>query len=497
MSPEHAVHAAVDLGASSGRVITGRLEGGRLRTEEVARFPNGAVAIPGRGRDTLYWDVLALYKGVLEGLRTAAEPHGGLASVGIDSWAVDYGLLDGDAALLGNPVHYRDARTEGAPEKVFEHLPADRMYAVNGLQVQRFNTVFQLAAASGDAELSLARGALLIPDLLGYWLTGERVWELTNASTTGLVDARTRTWAEECLDVLEGPFGVPVRGLTSRLVEPGTVVGPLRRRESVGAAAGAPLVAVGSHDTASAVAAVPAATPNFAYVSCGTWSLVGVELDAPVRTEESRAANFTNELGVDGTVRYLRNVMGLWVLQESLRTWRERGREVDLPDLLRRAAAVPALSCVVDVDDPRFLPPGDMPARVAELAAETGQRPPSGDAELARCVIDSLALAYRRAVRQAAELSGRDVDVVHVVGGGANNTLLCQLTADATGLPVVAGPTEGAAIGNLLVQARAVGAVDGDLAALRRIVAASTETRRYEPSGPQGPWKAAHARLWG
>ncbi|KOX15622.1 rhamnulokinase family protein [Nocardiopsis sp. NRRL B-16309] len=495
MSGAHSLHAAVDLGASSGRVITGRLEEGRLHTEEVARFPNGPVAVPRRGRETLHWDILSLYRGVLEGLRAAAGPHGGLASVGIDSWAVDYGLLDGDAALLGNPVHYRDARTAGAPERVFEHLPADRMYAVNGLQVQPFNTLFQLAAAAGDAQLAPARDLMLIPDLLGYWLTGERVAELTNASTTGMVDVRTRTWADACLDVLEGPFGTPVRGLLSRLVEPGTVVGPLRG-ESVGAAAGAPLVAVGSHDTASAVVAVPAATPNFAYVSCGTWSLVGVELDAPVRTERSRAANFTNELGVDGTVRYLRNVMGLWVLQESLRTWRERGREVDLADLLRRAADVPALSCVVDVDDPRLLPPGDMPGRIAELAAETGQRPPSDDAELARCVIDSLALAYRRAVRQAAELSGRDVDVVHVVGGGAHNTLLCRLTADATGLPVVAGPTEGAAIGNLLVQARAVGAVEGDLAALRRIVAASTGTRRYEPSGDTRPWEAAHQRLW-
>ncbi|MFE3456392.1 rhamnulokinase family protein [Nocardiopsis aegyptia] len=491
-----AVHAAVDLGASSGRVITGRLEDGRLRTEEVARFPNGPVAVPRRGSDTLHWDILSLYRGVLEGLRAAAEPHGGLASVGIDSWAVDYGLLDADAALLGNPVHYRDARTAGAAERVFEHLPADRMYAVNGLQVQPFNTVFQLAAAAGEAQLAAAGDLLLIPDLLGHWLTGERVTELTNASTTGMVDVRTRTWADACLEVLEGPFGVPVRGLLPRLVEPGTVVGPLRGRESVGAAAGAPLIAVGSHDTASAVVAVPAVTPNFAYVSCGTWSLVGVELDAPVRTERSRAANFTNELGVDGTVRYLRNVMGLWVLQESLRTWREQGRDVDLADLLRRAAEVPALSCVVDVDDPRFLPPGDMPRRVAELAAETGQRPPSDEAGLARCVIDSLALAYRRAVRQAAELSGRDVDVVHVVGGGAHNTLLCQLTADATGLPVVAGPTEGAAIGNLLVQARAVGAVEGDLAALRRIVAASTETRRYTPMGPTGPWAAAESRLW-
>ncbi len=495
-----AVHAAVDLGASSGRVIAGRFEDGRLRTEEVARFPNGPVTVPADGRASLHWDVLSLYAGVIGGLRRAAGPRG-LASVGVDSWAVDYGLLDADGALLGNPVHYRDGRTDGAPERVFAHLPAERMYAVNGLQVQPFNTVFQLAAASGGAQLAAARDLLLVPDLLGYWLTGERVAELTNASTTGLVDVRERRWADACLDLLEAGFGVAARDLLPGLVEPGTVVGALRGGPEpgagLGAAAGAPLVAVGSHDTASAVVAVPAATRRFAYVSSGTWSLVGVELEAPVRTEASRAANFTNELGVDGTVRYLRNVAGLWLLQESLRTWRERGREVDLADLLERTARVPALSCVVDVDDPRFLPPGDMPARIAAFAAETGQRPPEGEAEVARCVVDSLALAYRRAVRQAAELSGTDVEVVHVVGGGSRNALLCQLTADAVGLEVVAGPAEGAAIGNLLVQARAVGAVEGGLADLRRIVADSTEVGRYRPSGPRAPWEAAERLLHG
>ncbi|MFD6952962.1 carbohydrate kinase [Nocardiopsis sp. TSRI0078] len=491
-----AVHAAVDLGASSGRVIAGRIEDGRLHTEEVARFPNGPVTVPSGSRSTLHWDVLSLYAGVVLGLRRAAGPHG-LASAGVDSWAVDYGLLDADGALLGNPVHYRDARTDGAPERVFAHLPADELYAVNGLQVQPFNTVFQLAAASGDAQLAAARDLLLIPDLLGYWLTGERVAELTNASTTGLVDVHTRRWADRCLDLLREGFGVPARELLPALVEPGTVVGTIRDTAGGAGPDGTPLVAVGSHDTASAVVAVPAATPNFAYVSSGTWSLVGVELEAPVRTEAGRAANFTNELGVDGTVRYLRNVMGLWLLQESLRVWRERGREVDLADLLREAARVPALSCVVDVDDPRFLPPGDMPARIAAFAAETGQRPPETEAEVARCVVDSLALAYRRAVHQAAELSGTDVEVVHVVGGGSRNELLCRLTADAVGLPVVAGPTEGAAIGNLLVQARAVGTVEGGLADLRRIVADSTEVGRYEPTGPQAPWEAAERRLRG
>ncbi|WP_159942878.1 MULTISPECIES: rhamnulokinase family protein [unclassified Nocardiopsis] len=493
---EARVHAAVDLGASSGRVITGRVRDGRLRTEEVARFPNGPVTVPAGGRATLHWDVLSLYAGVLGGLRRAAA-HDGLASVGVDSWAVDYGLLDADGGLLGNPVHYRDARTDGVPERVFAHLPAEEMYAVNGLQVQPFNTVFQLAAASGSAQLAAARDLLLVPDLLGYWLTGERVAELTNASTTGLVDVRSRQWAGVCLDLLERCYGVAARELLPPLVEPGTVVGALRGDAGLGPAAGAPLVAVGSHDTASAVVAVPADTPRFAYVSSGTWSLVGVELTAPVRTEAGRVANFTNELGVDGTVRYLRNVMGLWLLQESLRTWREQGSEVDLADLLARAARVPALGCVVDVDDPRFLPPGDMPARIAAFAAETGQRPPEGEAEVARCVVDSLALAYRRAVRRAAELGGTDVDVVHVVGGGSRNALLCQLTADAVGLPVVAGPAEGAAMGNLLVQARAVGAVEGELADLRRIVAASAELRRYEPGGDRAPWEAAERRLWG
>lgn len=486
------VHAAVDLGASNGRVIAGRIEDGRLRTEEVARFPNGPVTVASHGRSTLHWDVLALYAGVVEGLRRAARPHG-LASVGVDSWAVDYGLLDADGALLGNPVHYRDSRTEGACERVFAHLPAERMYEVNGLQVQPFNTLFQLAAASGSAQLAAARDLLLVPDLLGYWLTGERVAELTNASTTGLVDVRTRGWADACVDLLGEHFGVAARNLLPDLVEPGTVTGPLRE----GAAAGAPLVAVGSHDTASAVAAVPAATRRFAYVSSGTWSLVGVELDAPVRTEASRAANFTNELGVDGTVRYLRNVMGLWLLQESLRVWSEQGRGVDLAELVAEAARLPALACVVDVDDPRFLPPGDMPARIAAFAAETGQRPPRTRAGVARCVLDSLALAYRRAVRQAAELGGTDVEVVHVVGGGARNEVLCQLTSDAVGLPVVAGPTEAAAIGNLLVQARAVGAVEGGVADLRRIVADSTALRRYEPRGTESRWEAAERRLWG
>ncbi|WP_127573854.1 rhamnulokinase [Georgenia faecalis] len=486
--------AAVDLGASSGRVIVGRLEGGRLVTHEAARFPNGPVAVRGRGAVTLHWDVLGLYAGVLGGLRAATREHGPLASVGIDSWAVDYGLLDADGALLGHPVHYRDGRTAGAPDRVFAHLPAAELYARTGLQVQPFNTVFQLAAAAGSAQLAAARRLLLVPDLLGYWLTGAEVAEVTNASTTGLLDVATRRWSPEVAAVLDAGFGVGVAGLLPDVVEPGTVIGPVRDGTD---GAGARLVAVGSHDTASAVVAVPASTDDFAYISCGTWSLVGLELDAPVLTEASRAANFTNELGLDGTVRYLRNVMGLWVLQECVRRWEEAGHDVDLAALIAAAAEEPALACVVDVDDPSLLPPGDMPGRVAALAARTGQPVPRGPAALTRCVLDSLALAYRRAVRQAAQLAGHEVGVIHLVGGGVRNRLLCQLTADATGLPVVAGPVEGAALGNLLVQARTLGALDGPLVSLRQVVAASTALEHYVPSGSGARWAEAEARVFG
>ncbi|WP_456785870.1 rhamnulokinase [Cellulomonas sp. P5_C5] len=482
--------AAVDLGASSGRVIVGTVGDGRVSLHEVNRFPNGPVRVAG----ALHWDVLGLYRGVLDGLRAAGREAGALSGVGIDSWAVDYGLLDGDGALLGNPFHYRDGRTDGVPEKVFATVPAAELYARTGLQVQPFNTVFQLVAAQGTAALGAARTALLIPDLLGCWLTGAHVAEVTNASTTGLLDATTRTWAADLAERL----GIDATMLPP-LLDPGALLGHVRA--DVGLHGQVPVWTVGSHDTASAVVAVPAVGDDFAYISCGTWSLVGLELDQPVLTEASRAANFTNEAGVDGTVRYLRNVMGLWVLQESLRTWNEAGLPADLPDLLAAAARVPALTTVVDLDGPTFLPPGDMPARIAAEAERTGQTPPQSQAETVRCILDSLALAYRRAVRQASTLADKDVRVVHVVGGGVRNELLCQLTADATGLPVVAGPVEGAALGNVLVQARAAGVLSGGLAELRAVGARGLDLRRYTPRATGGPlpraWDAAERRLHG
>jgi rhamnulokinase len=479
-------YAAVDLGASSGRVMVGRVGPGSLELAGAHRFPNRPVRLP----EGLRWDVLGLYAGVLDGLRAAgALCDGRLDSVGIDSWAVDYGLLDADGALLGNPVHYRDDRTDGVAEKVWATVPARELYAATGLQYAPFNTLYQLAAARGTAQLDRARRLLLMPDLLTYWLTGEQGTELTNASTTQLIDPRTRDWARDVADRL----GIDL-GLFAPLRHPGDAAGELRPRvlEETGLAGPVPVTAVASHDTASAVAAVPAVRERFAYICTGTWSLAGLELDAPVLTEESRAANFTNELGLDGTVRHLRNIMGLWLLQECVRAW----GGPDLGGLLRDAAEVPALRSVVDAGDAAFLAPGRMPERIAEACRATGQPVPRSPAEVTRCILDSLALAHRGAVEDAQRIAGREVDVVHVVGGGTRNALLCQLTADACGLPVVAGPAEAAALGNVLVQARAGGLV-GDLAGMRELLARTQPLTRYEPRGGTARWRAARARIAG
>lgn len=480
--------AAVDLGASSGRVMLGVVDHERLELTELVRFVNRPV----RAAGTLYTDILSLWTGTLDGLRAAARQSGGLDGIGVDSWAVDYGLLDEAGALLGNPVHYRDERTDGVADKTLVEVGAERLYQLNGLQFLPLNTVFQLAAARGSAQLAAAHRLLLVPDLFGYWLTGQQGAELTNASTTGLLDVRSRTWSREVTDAV----GLDP-GLLPELREPGTRLGELLPEvlDTTGLAGPVPVWAVGSHDTASAVVGVPAERESFAYVSCGTWSLVGLELVEPVLTEDSRRANFTNELGIDGTVRYLRNVMGLWILQEALRTWEVAGTPADLPTLLAEAGRVPALTVVVDPDDPVFLPPGDMAARIEQVCRRTGQRPPQSRAETVRCVLDSLALAYRRAVDDARRLSGRDVDVIHLVGGGSRNELLCQLTADACGLPVEAGPVESAALGNVLVQARALGAAPDDLPGLRRLLRATQDVRRYEPAGDQAAWDRAVDRL--
>lgn len=480
--------AAVDLGASSGRVIVGRVDADRLELQEVSRFANGPVLVG----DTLYWDILGLYRGVLEGLGAAHQEVDTIDSIGIDSWGVDYGLLDSTGALVANPVHHRDQRTDGVVEHVAEMVPAARIYATTGLQFLPINTLYQLVANAGSPQMDMACRLLLVPDLLTYWLTGIEGSEITNASTTQLLDIRERRWATD----LMAAVGIDPT-LFPPLHEPGTQVGELQASacDAAGLDIPPPVVAVGSHDTASAVVGVPAETPHFAYISCGTWSLVGVELTQPVLTQASRRANFSNELGVDGRIRYLRNVMGLWLLQESLRTWQVAGHPVDLDTVLGKAAQEVPFAAVIDPDDARLLPPGDMPARIAESCRRTGQAPPNNPAAVVRCILDSLALGYRRAVRTAQELSGSTVDVVHMVGGGVHNTLLCQLTADACQRPVLAGPVEATALGNVLVQARALGAIHGDLTVLRALLRRTQHLQRYEPSGDGVAWGAAESRL--
>jgi rhamnulokinase len=464
--------AAVDLGASSGRVMLGRVGPDVLELTQINRFRNGGVRLP----DGLHWDLLGLYQDILAGLRDADRQAGGLAGLAIDTWGVDYGLLDAHGALRGNPYSYRDERTNSVVEKVHQQVDPARLYAVTGLQFLSFNTLYQLAA---EPDLQHARRALLIPDLLGYWLTGREAAEETNASTTGLLDARTGRWAPELVEAL----GLPA-GLLPEIVAAGGLLAPVLAAvcEELGFDRPPLVTTVGSHDTASAVVGVPAADANFAYVSCGTWSLVGVELDAPVLTEESRQANFTNERGVDGTIRYLRNVMGLWLLSESIRWWNLRGLGVDLGEVLLAAAARPAGGPRFDPDDPVFLPPGAMPERIVQACRERGEPLPSVDPEfVVRAILDSLAAAYAATLEAAERLSCRSVDVVHIVGGGSQNALLCQLTADACGRPVLAGPVEATALGNLLVQARTHGVVHGDLAALRARVRAATRIHQYLP----------------
>ncbi|ADB29388.1 carbohydrate kinase FGGY [Kribbella flavida DSM 17836] len=475
--------AAVDLGASSGRVMVGRVGPDTLELSEVHRFSNGPVRVQG----TLHWDILRLYQETLAGLGEAART-GPLDGLGIDSWAVDYGLLDAEGRLLGNPVHYRDSRTDGVMDGVLRKIPAEDLYAVTGLQQLPFNTIYQLVA---ERALDRATSLLLIPDLLSYWLTGVAGAEATNASTTQLYDVRFRTWSAD----LAGRIGVPLE-LLPPLREPGQVIGPVLPEvaEETGLDATTPVIAVGSHDTASSVVAVPAAAGDrFAYISSGTWSLVGLELPEPVLTPAAQEANFTNEGGVDGRTRFLKNVMGLWILQECLRVW---GTD-DLVQLLKGAADVPAFGVLVDPDHPSFLAPGNMPARIAEFCAQSGQEPPTSRAVIVRCVLESLALAYRRTLRRAQQVAGREVDVVHVIGGGSQNELLCQLTADACGVPVLAGPVEASALGNVLVQARALGEPLPDLDAMRALVRATHRLRRYEPQGRPADWDAAESRVFG
>lgn len=469
--------AAVDLGATSGRVIHASVSATTLELTEAARFLNTPVRVWEGDRPALHWDVTGLYSSVLDGLGVVARTDPGLASIGVDSWAVDYGLLR-NGRLLGEPYHYRDERTERGVSLVHSAVEPAELYRQGGLQFLPFNSLYQLAVDAADGALGSADRFLLVPDLITYWLTGRQQAERTNASTTGLLTAEG-AWN----DSLIGRLGLP-RDAFAPLVDAGTQVGgllPSLARDLPFGGAGPAVTAVGSHDTASAVLAVPMDASRAAYISCGTWGLVGVELEHRVVSEEGRAANFTNEGGVDGRIRYLHNVMGLWLLSESLREWQRRGLHVGLETLLAEAAELPRPTDVFDADDPRFLAPGDMPSRIASWFAERGLRSPSSPAGMVRVIVESLANAFADTVQRAAALTGVGVEAIHIVGGGARNALLCQATADRSGLPVLAGPVEATAIGNVLVQARAAGFLSGDLETLRALVARTTQIVRYDP----------------
>lgn len=479
---------AIDLGAESGRAMLGQFDGQRLHMREVYRFPNDPVSLP----DGLYWDILRIYREILTGLAAAGGESGGsIDSIGIDSWAVDFGLLDRNGALIGNPRHYRDPRNEGMLDRAFGRVPREEIHRATGIQNLPINTLSQLLSMEDDPALSIADTMLLIPDLLRYWLTGDRTAEYTNATTTQLFDHASGDWAW----VIIRRLGIPER-IFLPIVREGTIGAPLREDVRRGAGLKSPLdvVAVASHDTASAVVAVPARRGNFAYISSGTWSLVGVELPEPILTADAMEDNFTNEGGAFGTIRFLKNVMGLWLLQECRRTWRNEGRDATYEELVAEARSASPFAFLVDPDDPVFLAPGDMPGRIVAYCQRTGQGTPTGIPEITRCILESLALKYRWVIERIVTHTGREVKVIHVVGGGSRSETLCQLTADATGRQIVAGPVEATAMGNILVQAVAHGHL-GSLSDIREVVRASTDLIVYEPRHQSGEWDEAYGRL--
>ncbi|MDQ1576013.1 MAG: rhamnulokinase [Microbacteriaceae bacterium] len=467
--------AAVDLGVTSGSVTLGIVGPNELRLSEVARFSSAPVRIWDGDRAGLHWSAVELYRYVISGLAAALAVESGLASVGVTSLAGDYGLMR-RGRLLGTPYYHRDERTSVGVAITHSLVEPEALYRENGLRVLPFSTLYQLTVDRIDGILAEAEAALLIPDLFTYWLSGERIAEVTNAVTTGLL-GHDGGWNLRLMEQLAFP-----RRLFPSLVLPGTEIGGLL--PSVlpeGIASSAAVTSVGSHDSASAIVAVPMQSETAAYISCGTWGQVGVELDRPVLTEASRLAKFTNERGVDGRIRFLRDVIGLWLLSECERTWNAQGFSTDLPTLLARAETLTAPPAVFDSNDPRFLPPGDMPRRIAGWYDDHGLPAPDSPEATVRAIVESLAVAFADAVQTAEDLSGHTVNVIHIVGGGSLNRLLCQLTADRIGITVLAGPIEATAIGNILVQARAHGFVSGDLETMRALVARAFPPTAYEP----------------
>ncbi|HSJ53511.1 MAG TPA: rhamnulokinase family protein [Anaerolineae bacterium] len=478
---------AFDLGAESGRAVVGHLDGGRLRLEELHRFGNGPVRVA----ESLHWDVLRLWSEIKHGLELAARRYGAeLAGVGLNTWGVDFGLLAADDTLLGNPYHYRDSRTDGMMEQAFGVVPRTEIYRRTGIQFMQLNSLYQLLAmARAQAPaLAAARTFLNMPDLLNFWLSGRKVSEFTIATTSQCYDPCQGDWARDMLETL----GIPSR-IFGEIVPPGTVLGTLRPSlvQDTGCPP-LPIIAAAGHDTAAAVAAVPARDKDCIYLNSGTWSLMGVELQQPIINARSLAYDLTNEGGVEGTFRFLKNIMGLWLVQECRREWERTGEACSYDDLTRLAAAAPAFRAHVPPADSRFLSPGDMPGRVQACCRETGQPVPETRGELVRCILESLALEYRWVAECLDELVGRRLGTIHVMGGGSQNRLLNQFTAEATGRVVIAGPTEATATGNILVQALALGEI-ASLAEGRDLVRTSFQTETYEPGSAAG-WDEAYQK---
>jgi len=477
---------AFDLGAESGRAILGRYDGERLAVEEAHRFPNGPVRV----FDSLHWDALRLFDEMKKGLAEASRRAGALAAVGVDAWGVDYGLLGPDGALLENPFHYRDPRTNGVMEKLFAVAPRGEVFERSGTQFMQLNTLYQLYATrlARPHLLDRADRLLMMPDLFHYWLSGRASSETTIASTTQFYDPRAGAWARDLFRKLDLP-----ERILPELVAPGTALGPLLSSVQADTGVGPiPVVTPASHDTGSAVAAVPAQGDGWAFLSSGTWSLLGAETKAPLINPATLAANFTNEAGAWGTTRLLKNISGLWLLEECRREWARQGYRAGYDELCAAALGSEPFEAILNPDEPAFLSPGEMPGKIAEFCRRTGQRAPCGPGAMTRAIFESLALAYRAVLETLAGFLGQPIRTLHIVGGGARNAMLCQFTADATGARVVAGPEEATSIGNLLLQAMALGHLRTPEEA-RELVRRSFQPRAYEP-GPRAGWDEAAAR---
>ncbi len=479
---------ALDLGAESGRAILGQFDGQRLTLTDVHRFPNGPVRLP----DGLHWDVLRLWSDIKVGIAKAVREHGSdLAGIGLDTWGVDFALLDRQGALIGNPHHYRDDRTDGMVEAALQRVPREEIFAQTGIQFMQLNTLYQLYAmvVQQAPALQIAETLLTIPDLFNYWLTGSKACEFTHVTTTQCYDPQQRDWAWPLLQAL----GIPTRIFPS-IVPPGTVRGPLLSAvaEETGAA-GLQVIAPACHDTGSAVVAVPATQPGFAWISSGTWSIMGAEVTEPIITADSLRYNFTNEGGAADTFRFSKNIMGLWLVQECRRWWAAHGEELSYTQLTQLAADARPFVCLVDPDHGDFLKPGDMPARIQAYAAQTGQTPPQTKGEIVRSALEGIALKYRYVLEKTEEMLGRRLDPIYIVGGGTQNRLLSQFTAAAAGRPVLTGPIEATAMGNCLMQLVALGRL-GSLWDGRAVVRASTEVSIFEP-GQRAGWDEAYDRF--